>query len=221
MPTRCEYPYTVCEMFFQGENASTTVKDEYGNIVTCGGDAKLTTTSPKFGVSCATFDGNDYINVGAADTARWTITKDFVLISWIKFTSTSGYQNPFGISNTQLRTRFYNGTSISTYYGTSTATDTKAYTTGTWYPLIMCRSGSTCRTFFNGSRLTNVTKSGTINSDGSGLVLGSYQQSAVDQNLNGQIGYILFCNGYCPTALTSDVDITVDDYFPRGNKWWF
>jgi Concanavalin A-like lectin/glucanases superfamily len=58
------WPQTALSCEFNGTNNSTTFTDEKGHAMTAVGDAKLTTTSPKIGSACGTFDGTgDYVTV--------------------------------------------------------------------------------------------------------------------------------------------------------------
>ena len=76
-------------LHFDGTNGSTTFTDEVGATWTASGNASLTTTSPKFGTACATFDGTtDYVTspmVRGLELAD----SDFTIEVWIKVANTN------------------------------------------------------------------------------------------------------------------------------------
>lgn len=73
-------------LHFDGSNASTTFTDSssYGHTMTPGGNAQLSTTSPKYGTACGLFDGTgDYVD-GPANAVFQVTTADFTVEAWIK-----------------------------------------------------------------------------------------------------------------------------------------
>jgi len=79
--------YTSALLHFDGNNNGTTFTDETGKTWTASGNAKLTTTSPKFGTACGTFDGNnDYIY--SNDNADFEFgSGNFTIDAWVNVTS--------------------------------------------------------------------------------------------------------------------------------------
>lgn len=157
---------TVLACHFDGTNGSTTFTDEKGHTLTANGNAQLTTTSPKFGTACATFDGaGDYISIATANATDFNFgTGDFTIECWVKLTAmptsdawptawsshmglvckgvtsgASGYNLLIG--QTQI---MWNSNDAAVAKGAH------GMTTGTWYHVAVSREGSVVRTFVDG-----------------------------------------------------------------------
>lgn len=79
---------------FEGDDESTTFDDETGRIWTPGGDAKISTTNPKFGAGCGLFDGNgDYLTTASSDGFAFG-TGDYCIEAWVNIAGDTG-QNQF------------------------------------------------------------------------------------------------------------------------------
>jgi len=79
---------TKSRMAFQGANNATTVTDDYpGRVWTANGNAKLSTTSPTFGVSSLSLpDDTSYLSASDALTALVAGTQDFAFEFWFRTT---------------------------------------------------------------------------------------------------------------------------------------
>lgn len=80
------FAFVMLLLHFDGANASTTFTDSSSNnwTMTAGGNAQLSTTTPKFGTACGLFDGSgDYVD--APVSGLFGITSgDFTCEAWIK-----------------------------------------------------------------------------------------------------------------------------------------
>ena len=159
----------VCLIHFDGSNASTTITDSKNNhTITAVGNAQLSTSSPKFGSACASFDGTgDYLSLdGSADFAM--ATSDFTVEFWYRpvsvaaglnglcFFSGSGvtigiYRSAATVSVTRDQTP---NTSIS---GTGAP-----LTANTWAHIALARSGTQTKLFVNGNQC-GATYTDTLN----------------------------------------------------------
>lgn len=80
---------------FNGENNSTTFFEEKGATLTAVGNAKLTTTSPKFETACAIFDGSgDYISSNC--TVDLSGSSDFTIEFWVYVDDLATYRGFLG-----------------------------------------------------------------------------------------------------------------------------
>src|SRR5690606_17008690 len=87
-------------LHFDGEDESTTFTDETGRIWTPGGDAKISTTGPKFGTGCGLFDGDgDYLTTASSDGFAFG-TGDYTIEAWVYIAGDRGQnQRIFGWSD--------------------------------------------------------------------------------------------------------------------------
>jgi hypothetical protein len=147
-----------------GTNGSTTFTDSSSNAfaVTANGNAKVTTTDPKFGTGALTLDGTagDYLTV-AADADFQFGTGDFTVECWV-YVNTVGNTGlfTFGGTNSGLAVNLFAGNWTLTTSG-SGGSGLASITTGAWQHLAVTRSGSNLRMFIDGtqigSTLTNTT----------------------------------------------------------------
>lgn len=128
-------------------------------------NAIFTTTAPKFGAGCASFDGShDAIECVGTDQA---LAGDFTIDVWAKTTgngSTSHY--PFIASNdnpdtaTNFCLSLYEGTAIYLFYGASQTAIVNGSITlndGAWHHVALTRASGTIRIYVDGVHLAGAT----------------------------------------------------------------
>lgn len=174
---------------FNGSNGSTTFTDLKGHAQNAvGGNAQITTTSPKYGSGCLILDGSgDFVNY--PDSNDWDFgTGDFTVECWINFTSISSNQTIVGnYVNSSLGFSFQrrsDSSSLSFAWGDTFLKQASwTPTLGTWYHIAVCRKAGNIRLFINGvsqgSAIANSTNLSGSTSDltiGALFVSGSYRQ---------------------------------------------
>lgn len=171
------------------------------NILETVGDAKVSTAQYKYGTGSMYFDGSgDYLSV--PDNPLLELESgDFTIEAWIyvvSYVSTSaiitkgtGVSSPFLI--------YIGGSSEITFYASTTGSswtisDLRFATnpaTSTWHHIAVTRSGSTFRTFFNGTLANSTTLSGSLLNNSSPLWVGYYNAA-----FNGYIDDLRITKGY-------------------------
>lgn len=145
---------------------STTDSSSVGKAITFYGNAQLSTTAPKYGSAALLFDGNgDYIQ--APDSADWDFgTGDFTIEFWYKSTNNTSDPGTFvsQYNGNGFTFRWYIG-ALYMLNGASTMGTSGSWTptTGVWYHIAACRSGSSLRFFVDG------TQSGSTATDSSNI----------------------------------------------------
>lgn len=173
------------------EIEGTTAHDSSGNNLhgaLGSGDSAPTWTTGKLN-NAASFDGNDYVNIG---TTAITIGDDMTISTWIKVGNSS--QTPI-ISNRSSGRLYYglnsNGYGF-VYYNSAipaSLSTTTAIDDNTWHNLIFVRSGTTSTFYVDGKYNNSITQT-------------SYVSAKVPIN----IGYDVPNNEYFP-GLIDDVRI--------------
>ena len=152
-----------------GTNASTTFPDNSPSpkTVTAFGNAQVSTAQSKFGGASALFDGSgDYLQL-ATDTA-FSFSADFTVEFWVRQSSAPTQTFPFIL---ERGTGPENAGTWGVLIDNSTATKSclffyggpRAYinigtlTFDTWHFMAVSRSGSTLKTFVDGSETSSVT----------------------------------------------------------------
>ena len=195
-----------------GTNGSTTFTDESDNglTVTANGNAAISTSESKFGGASAAFDGTgDFIQT-AASTALQLGTDNFTIEAWVFFTALN--------ANTTVA-RLAGGNSIdgilfcyavssgagklfissngSTWDVRNNGSDFTGLTTNQWFHLALSRSGTTFRTFVNGTLIStftnsasiyqssNIARIGAANSDGAFAMSGYIDDFRITKGTNG------------------------------------
>lgn len=157
---------TVLACHFDGVDSSTSFVDEKGHTLTANGNAQLTTTSPRFGTACATFDGaSDYISIATANATDFNFgTGDFTIECFVKLaamptsdawpTAWSSHMGVVckGVPSSASGYNFIIGTTQIMWNNNDTAVGKGAHgmTTGVWYHIAVSRESGTLRTFVDG-----------------------------------------------------------------------
>jgi hypothetical protein len=158
-----------------GTNGATSATD-YSNSahsITFYGNAQLSDTSPKFGTAAVLFDGSgDYIQ--APDSADWDFgTGDFTIEFWYKSTTNTSDPGTFvsQYNGNGFTFRWYLGALYMLNGATTIATGGSwTPTTGVWYHIAACRSGTSLRLFVDGTQ-SGSTATSSDNITGSNLPL--------------------------------------------------
>jgi hypothetical protein len=178
----------------EGANNSTTVPDlsRYGHTLTASGNAKLSSTSPKYGSTCMVFDGaGDYFSIPYHDSLSFADT-EFTLEGWARLDTTvasglclidfrgsgagSVSWQPFVNASTRV---------IAIWSGSATvlASATNAVPAmGTWFHWAIERIGTTTKIYINGSQVSSGTFD-PLPTHSSGIRIGLNQAGS-----NGWIG---------------------------------
>lgn len=153
----------------EGANNSTTVTDRsrYGHVLTAAGNAKLTTTTPKYGTACMAFDGTgDYFSIPYHDSLSFN-GKEFTIEGWARLDTTvasglclidfrgsgsgSSSWQPFVNASTR---------SIGIWSGSATVLASASNAVpamGTWFHWAIERSGTTTKIYINGAQVSSGT----------------------------------------------------------------
>jgi len=142
---------------FNGTNNSTAFVDSspYNYAKTSYGNARLTTTDPRFGTACGTFDGSfDYVTMGNFQSELSPGEGDFTFEMWAYPNISTGWRGLFSTSlsgtsggvHIAIDDGFWK---VSTYGGFTDYT-MGAVTTGVWQHLALVRNGTDLMFFVDG-----------------------------------------------------------------------
>lgn len=171
--------FTKSLLHMDGANAGTTFTDNNAggaaHTWTPHGNAQTSTTQIKFGSSSGSFDGtNSYIDT--PDSANFKVSNsDFALDFWVRFNAVTGSGQLYGkrasggtnsicVFRTTTDLAFYASSNGSTW---DIASDVSIGTaaTGAWNHVAVTRSGSTWKTFYNGTQASTFSSAATVNDD--------------------------------------------------------
>jgi hypothetical protein len=169
------------------------------------GSAQVSTSVKKYGTGSLKFDGSvAYLNSNPPSTAIYTFgTGNFTIEYWLNITSYQGSNSIiFGMrpASTQgaYPAMYFDSSGVVYYYvNSSDAITGSTLSTGTWYHIAVCRSGTNTKMFING------TQSGSTYSDSTNYGCGSQRPligghdyySGSQQNLIGYIDDFRITNG--------------------------
>lgn len=203
-----------------GTNNSTTFTDSSNRARTCtaNGNAKLTTTSPKYGTACATFDGTgDTVTIAGTDN----VTGGWTLDLWTKNNNTGAMicvnNNPRATGNWEYRnqpdTQFRVGTGSSYMCGWSGA---GLPADGNWHHHAICRDPADNKLRMFGDGVFKEVSSSTWTEqmgNTSGVILGRWPVVGLDYS--GQEDCIRITSACRWPGTTSFTPPTSeDDYLP-------
>ena len=188
---------------FDGDNNSTTFEDQSlaARAVTRYGDAKISTTTSKWG-SAAYFDGNgDYLSVSDPDAFKIG-NQDFTIEAWIYPTSVGGSTRAFATTADPIdSTGFWLGIhpNGNTYWllGNSgswaTARDVFGLSANQWYHVAICRSAGVARLYVNGVQRDSFSNSTNVSNANGMFRIGG--RAIGNQYFQGYIGGLRFTKG--------------------------
>jgi hypothetical protein len=154
-----DFEKNVAVLRCDGANASTTITDSgyLASNWTANGNAKLSTTTKKYGTASVEFDGLDtsYIrSTAAASNFTFGSSSDFTIEFWI-FPNSGMSSGDYGVmdffttSNSSTNPYFYLSNNIPIFGPLTTGTST-ALTVGQWSHIAITRSSGTSRMFVDG-----------------------------------------------------------------------
>jgi hypothetical protein len=185
------------------------------------GNAQISTSVKKYGTGSIAFDGTgDYLVSNPPTTNLYAFgTGDFTIEGWYYFNSVTTEQEIFDFRPLSTQGAYpmaYVWTDSKLYYWVSSAnqiTSSTTLSTGTWYHIAVCRSGTSTKMFING------TQSGSTYTDSTNYLVGANRPAlgvnAFQLNvgfMNGYIDDFRITKGYArytanftpPTAALSD-----------------
>ncbi len=151
---------TVLLLNCNGANGSTVFTDSslYGRTVTANGNAQITTTNPKFGSGAALFDGSgDYLTFSGSISDFAFGSGAFTVEFWAHFNSVSGTRclldfRPSGGNGAYILIYTTNG-SLRVYVNTADVITGSTLSTGAYYHIALCKSGTSLRLFVDGTQV--------------------------------------------------------------------
>jgi len=191
---------TVLACHFDGSNGSTTFTDEKGNTLTAGGNAKLTTTSPKFGTACLLLDGNgDYVSTDSSILSGHA--GDVTIECWFKAAgtptgntyNTAYYVMSYGPNKTNLGLDFYVGSSQIKFghYDYASPVLTGNWTPDTaWHHLAVVRSVNVWSMYLDGVQIASASNSTAFYTHSGTIGIGGCEAQSGGENtgwFNGTI----------------------------------
>lgn len=183
-----------------GANGSTTFTDDSGNgiSVTAGGNAQVSTASPRTGSGAALFDGaGDALQTVA--NAALQLPADFTVLLDVKSTQTSS-AGLIGTLSTiggggwliQINNGGVSG-DLRVFESAAVISGSTIVNNGAWHRVELSRKGTTLRLFHDGALVGSATSSYSYNSNNVGLTAGQYFGGAND--LNGRLDNIVVIKG--------------------------
>jgi len=167
------------------------------------GDAKISTTQSKFGVSSMAFDGTtDYV-VEPTNTNFGYGTGDFTIEFWLYLNTTSVDQtivsNLSSASSVNPHIYYLNGTAIVYYTNSDNRITGSALNTSTWYHVAVCRASGSTKMFINGTQAGSTYTDSNNYGTTAPLGIGTYWSAGspvTSSTLNGYIDDLRITKGY-------------------------
>ena len=205
-----------------GVDASTTLIDELGKIITANGNCQIDTAQSKFGGASGLYDGTgDYLTT--PDHADWNFgTGDFTIDFWVRFNSISGtkkhtiyYQQTtdssdciwiFLESGVEIGLRIYAATVL-------VVSVEKAWvpSANTWYHVALTRSGNSWKWFIDGTQVgTTVTDADAVADYTGVLNIGTGNLGASVIEFNGWLDEFRISKGVA--RWTADFTLPTSEY---------
>lgn len=191
-------------------NNSTTITDSspVASNPTANGTAKISTSSPKYGPGCIAFDGttNSYLSTTADSTNFVFGTSDFTIEMWLFFNSTTQDcslldMRPVSTSGSYVTLNAATGAaSVNLEWvvnGGATTIATGLAATR-WYHLAVARSGSTRKTFIDGTQANSSPDSSNYtcpSGTGRPFIGANARLSPVQFTLNGKLDDLRITKG--------------------------
>jgi len=194
-----------------GANDSTVFTDSSpdGRSVTAFGNAKVTTTDPKFGTGAALFDGaGDYLQL--ASSTDFDLGTVYTIEFWIKPNSLS---SNFGVLHRGFYTtsgNTWSGLAFSIrwigsacrfyFYGTTSANEqyidvASAFSTSAYRHCAMVRDGANGRVYIDGTLAGSISGLNTPAASTETLRIGMWDYSEAAEFLNGRLDEIRIKKG--------------------------
>jgi len=198
-PPTTDLPIVSGTSLLLGTTNSVTDISTNGFALTLAGEVAANTTFAPHIPASINFDGTgDYLTINSASS--FSLTADFTIEFYIRFSSFASYSTPFTLASgsgggeNYIQSDTSGGTSFSWggWGGTNLSAGT-GFALNTWYHLALCRSGSTIRSFRNGTQIASGTTSATIPTTGGFVYIGS--QNSAQWFFNGNMSNIRVVKG--------------------------
>jgi hypothetical protein len=154
------------------------------------GNAQASTAQAKFGATSMSLDGSgDYLRPYSDDASIFSFGfGSFTIEFWAYFNSVTG--QPFiydGRGGTNTPTIYiFNGT-LYYYVNATNAITGSVLTTGQWYHIAVCRSGSSTRMFVNGTQVGSTYSDSTNYTNAAGRPVFGVEAGLASGYLNGYL----------------------------------
>ena len=178
-----------------GTNGSTTITDSSPTpkTVTVVGNAQISTAQSKFGGSSIAFDGSSSLTLDGSSAFSYE-TFDFTVELWARWTTANFSvlyddrpQLSGSIVNRFLLYRDSSGV-IASALKSAVSLGSTTLSSGIWYHIAACRSGTTSRVFVNGQAEITVTGDNTSYAPGTSRpIIGADGNNPLSLRLNGYI----------------------------------
>jgi len=192
----------------EGANGATSFVDSSRSkrTVNANGNLQISTSSPKFGTSCALFDGTgDYLGMSAS--ADFGFSGDFTVDMWVKTSDYSVDGSTYrrvihfggGAIASTLMLLFYNGSAespnLSVFSNAMLITGSISVADGSWHHVALTRSGTSLKLWVDGVQSgSTATTSQNFNAGTSNSVLIGIDTS-LSGGFNGTLDEIAITNG--------------------------
>ena len=213
--------YTKLLLHCDGADASTTITDSAtGKTVTADAHAQIDTAQSKFGGASLLLDGTDDYAY-SADSDDWDFgSGDFTIDFWAYFNSTAGEQvflGNYAAGNTGWMFR-QTTTTLEYTNGVGYISVAGGYSTGAWYHIAICRSGTSTFFFVNGTQVGTTQTSFNISASAGALDIGRYPATASTACFNGWLDEVRISKGIARwttnfTAPTQEYDANTGSFF--------
>lgn len=199
--------YTVGAWNFNDQSNPTIDTSGYGATSVISGATYVPECDFGYG-GCYSFDGNDKIDVNSNALA---ISNSLTIAAWIKPTSGGSTQNIVSNSNPWDYRLYKNGTTLTMQVSldnnnTGYHSAVGVLTSGDWQQVTAVFDGITVKLYVNGRQVLNQAASGSIQSPGSSIVIGSYGSG---EYFNGLIDEVYVFNQALSQAM-------IEKYYTRG-----
>jgi len=206
-PTAPVTAITNTSLLLNYTNAGIIDNTMINNLETVG-DAKISTAQSKFGGGSMYFDGTTDALFEPSNLNYGYSTGDFTIEFWLYLNTTALqtiFSNLTASSGASVAPHIYyaNASGIRYYVNSADRITGSALSTGVWYHIAVCRSGSSTKMFINGtqtgSTYTDTNNYGTSNP----LGVGDYAVPLTGANtLNGYIDDLRVTKGYARYTTT-------------------
>jgi hypothetical protein len=184
-------------------NAGIVDSAMMNDLITVG-SAQISTSVKKYGTGSLSFNGTDsYLTSNPPNQSIYAFgTGNFTIEGWYYFNNVTSEQEIFDFRPSSTQGAYpmaYVWTDSKLYYWVSSAnqiTSSITLSTGTWYHIAICRSGTSTKMFING------TQSGSTYTDSTNYLVGAnrpiFGVSAFQLNVfyNGYMDDLRITNGY-------------------------
>jgi hypothetical protein len=186
------FPSVSLLLHMNGANDGTTFTDTSANAhtITVSGGAKLTTTGPKLGSACGTFDGaSDYLTTPASSTFAFG-TGNFTVEFWCYPNVVSDNDGLFTFGSSLFLALYAGNWMLGT--AGSGGSSMGAASTGSWQHVAVTRSGTSLRLFVDGAQVGS-TLTDSTNLAQNQMAVGYYYDSTF--GFNGKIDELRVTKG--------------------------